>query len=167
MTVPKKRKKLEPAKDKKKTVQKKQPRKSTKASAPRKAASKARQLDEAFEIIEHIEEGKETGKPLKASDSNSRPDVENGAKNGVENSSGKSSDRLGFRWNISLDAVMPDDSEPAVDHKNAEKKPVNPRQSTVFDVGFTIPFFWDWPVFGELTRKFFQNISGYNKKDLF
>jgi hypothetical protein len=100
----------------------------------------ARNLDEAFEIIEQIP-------PPEIAES-STPSSE--------------SQRVGFQWKISLEAVLPGDSEQEPEDRSAPSK-----RATLMDVGFTVPFFWGWPIFGEMARSYLENFKPYKYLDLF
>jgi len=69
-------------------------------------------------------------------------------------SSSSSSKRQGFRFQISLDALMPDNRSQDEDH---ESSPV--KESPLLDIGVTIPFFWRFPIIGRIAQKVVRNIK--------
>ena len=147
MAVPKKRKKLgEKSESLKKPVRirsQKTNQKPTKHTALKKSSEK---IDEAFEIMTHIENKKE--KTAKA------PKVTKPAALEKPSRSKPSSDRLGFRFQVSLDALMPNKARRNVDKR---KQPV--KESPVIDIDLTIPFLWDIPIIGGITQKIFKNFK--------
>ena len=61
------------------------------------------------------------------------------------------SQRLGFHWMISLEAVLPGDT--SGDSKGSSW---NPNRAEILNLGFTIPFFWGWPILDEMTKNFLK-----------
>ncbi len=94
-------------------------------------------LDRAFEIMERIE-APEVQEPEMPILEPSRKRMEKEI-------------REGFRWHISLEALMPHQS----DFDNAPDVGTKP----LFDVGFTVPFFWGVPIVGSLTQKYLRFLS--------
>ena len=147
MAVPKKRKKLaEKSESLKKTVRirtQKTNQKPTKYKAIKKSSEK---IDEAFEIMAHIDDkgGKapETPKTTKP-DSPEKPSRSKPASN-----------RLGFRFHVSLDALMPNKPQ-----RDAEKRKHPVKESAVIDIDLTIPFRWNMPIIGGITQKIFKNFK--------
>ena len=141
MAVPRKRIKLD------RTVVAKQPPKDQPVEKPPKAAPvsnlktrSARQLDEAFEIMEQIPYRETAGtKTLEPAPR-----------------------RTGFRWKISLEAVLPDNTSAGSEDQSSQSQ-----RSSLIDLGFTIPFFWGWPIFGAMTKSFLKNFEPYRNLDLF
>jgi hypothetical protein len=148
MAVPRKRKKLaekskSPAKKIRASSQK--PKQTSKKHTAVKAPSK--KIDNAFKIMTHIESKKK--KSIKTPRVSAQP-VEK-----KEPSLPKSSsDRMGFRFQISLDALMPNKARR---FSETRKQPV--KESTVIDIDLTIPFLWDLPIIGGITQKFFKNFK--------
>ena len=142
MPVPKKRRKLDQSKAAKKTPSKAQTVEQLPVAAPgsnpKFNALSTRKLDKAFEIIDQI--------PSKEAAGVENPDTDL---------------CMGFRWKIFMEAVMPDDQGTDANRQSG------PRRSTVMDLVFTIPFFWGWPIIGEMTRSFFKNFQPFRMPDFF
>jgi len=64
------------------------------------------------------------------------------------------SNRLGFRFHVSLDALMPNKQQ-----RNADKRKQPVKESAVIDIDLTIPFLWDIPIIGGITQKIFKNFK--------
>lgn len=148
MAVPKKRKKLaEISDDLKKTKpgqrKKKKPGKTAKSST----RHSTKKIDTAFDIMKHIENEDEFSADV-AMEENDLP------REGKPASSSSSSKRQGFRFQISLDALMPDNRSQDEDR---ESSPV--KESPLLDIGVTIPFFWRFPIIGRIAQKVVRNIK--------
>ncbi len=147
MAVPKKRKKLiEKSENLKKTVRarsQKSNQKPLKLKAIKKSSEK---IDEAFEIMTHIENKNE--KAAKA------PKITKPVDQKKPSHPKPPSDRLGFRFHVSLDALMPNKPQ-----RNADKKKQPVKESPVIDIDLTIPFLWDMPIIGGITQKIFKNFK--------
>lgn len=135
MAVPKKRKKLAETSEKlkKKATPSQQPDKAQK-TVKASTRNSSQKIDQAFEIMDHIERDTAAHTPLKEK------------KSPLE--------RLGFRFHISLDAVMPEEK-----HKNRRQKENPVHKSSILDIGLTIPFFWKMPIIGGIAQKVVQNIK--------
>jgi hypothetical protein len=135
MAVPRKRKKLaETAEKLKNNNPRPQDRKQTKKVEKTVSRNSSEKIDTAFAIMDHIEE------EIAA----------------VPTGSAKPSstmERLGFRFHISLDAVMP---EKRTGSKDRSLPPAN--RSSILDIGLTIPFFWKMPIIGDIAQKVIRNI---------
>lgn len=147
MAIPKKRKKLaEKTERQTKAADSRSSRASRRAPQSRTLRTSSKKIDGAFDLMSHIEDGDETAaetKRRKQPDSLKKP------------SSAKSdADRLGFRFHVSLDALMPNKARRNVDKR---KQPVE--ESHVVDIHLTIPFLWDIPIIGELSQKIFKNFK--------
>lgn len=147
MAVPRKRKKLAekseiPAKRIRTRAQKTKP--ATKKRKVTNASSK--KIDDAFTIMTHIEDKKK--KAVK------RPKITKPVDLEKPSSPKPSSKRFGFRFQVSLGALMPNKARR---DEETRKQPV--KESTVIDIDLTIPFLWDMPIIGGLTQKFFKNFK--------
>jgi len=147
MAVPRKRKKLaeQPERQKKRA----RPGSRKQPSAKRKSAGSAsKKIDDAFKIMTTIED-----KPKRqnnAAKEKPPPPVEEKDASPAK----PSSKRMGFRFQISLDALMPNKERRFTETR---KKPVE--ESQVLDIDLTIPFLWDIPIIGGMTKKFFKNFK--------
>ncbi len=145
MAVPKKRKKLaETANELKQKGLKSNPKNKPQKTATISARNSSKKIDNAFEIMENIEKEtsaeKTSGKKAIGQRSNSTK-------------SASPLERLGFRFHISLDAVMPE-------KKDSKKKSQAPlKKSSILDIGLTIPFFWKMPIIGGIAQKVVQSIK--------
>ncbi len=105
----------------------------------------AAKLDQAFEIVEHME--------------NKTDDTETSSENTepMRESMDKKA-RPGFRWRISLEAVVPEDApaKPRNKEKSFETAPI-----LNFDV--TVPFLWRAPVIGTATKKCIAFLKNFRK----
>lgn len=146
MAVPRKRKKLdETAKELKKkgsTPKRQRHEVKTEEALSRNTSKK---IDTAFEIMDHIQEETSTHIP-------SNEERISGPMDSKKSRSKK--ERTGFRFHISLDAVMP---EKTTDSRNRSTLPVN--ESSILDIGLTIPFFWKMPIIGKIVQKVIQNMK--------
>lgn len=147
MAVPRKRKKLAEKPERRvkqiRPASQKQPSSKRK---PLKASSK--KIDEAFKIMTDIED--KTKRRIRAVKEKTPPPVEKKDASPPK----PSSKRMGFRFQISLDALMPNKERRL---SETRKKPV--KESTVVDIDLTIPFIWDLPIIGGMTQKFFKNFK--------
>ncbi|MFH2065580.1 MAG: hypothetical protein ABIK15_10315 [Pseudomonadota bacterium] len=145
MAVPRKRKKLaETAENLKKNNPRPQDRKRTKKAEKTLARNSSQKIDTAFEIMDHIEEEPSFDGPFK----------EKIAALPVDSAKpGSTMERLGFRFHLSLDAVMP---EKRTGSKDRSSPPAN--RSSILDIGLTIPFFWKMPIIGDIAQKVIRNI---------
>lgn len=141
MPVPKERKKMDRSLTSKKPVAPK-PVEQTIQTAPvsNLQTKSLQQLDEAFDIMEQIP-------------------YEESTAGGV---SSPQSQRLGFYWMISLEAVLPKDTS-----EDSTGPSSNPNRPTLLNLGFTIPFFWGWPFVDEMTKNFFKYFKPYSIPNLF
>lgn len=141
MAVPRKRKKLADTSEKlkKKASPLRQRRQRPKAE---KALSRnvSEKIDTAFEIMDHIKE--EPSADMIA-------DEETATASTNATKSVSTLERLGFRFHISLDAVMP------------EKRTGSKEKSSILDIGLTIPFFWRMPIIGGIAQKVIRNIKTF------
>jgi len=154
MAVPKKRKKLEPGKVNSRT----KPAETTKGLAnepkPEPASQSSQKIDQAFKIMDHIDRADvPTGSPGENRISSHSPDKR---MNPVK------SKRTGFRFHFALDAVLPVD---ATDGEASSTE--GPTKSSLLDLGFTIPFFWKFPVIGGAAKKIIKHIKGIQRPNLF
>jgi hypothetical protein len=147
MAVPRKRKKLaeKPEHQKKRNRPGSQKQPSNKRKAENSSSKK---IDDAFKIMTTIED-KPKRRITTAKEKTLTPVEEK------EISPPKpSSKRMGFRFQISLDALMPNKERRL---SETRKKPI--KESTVVDIDLTIPFIWDLPIIGGMTQKFFKNFK--------
>jgi hypothetical protein len=146
MTVPKKRKKLaETAEGLKKTIPAQHKKKSGKVVRI-STRNSAKKIDNAFEIMKHIDDDDfPADEALEKSDS---------IRKEKSDSSSSQSKRQGFRFQISLDALIPDKKSQDEDRKSTPIK-----KSPLLDIGVTIPFFWRFPIIGEIAQKVVRNIK--------
>jgi len=105
-----------------------------------------KKIDNAFKIMKHIEDD-----DLPEDETPSRSDSTRERKLGSSSSQSK---RQGFRFRISLDALIPDKKSQDEDLKSA---PIS--RSPLLDIGVTIPFFWRFPIIGEIAQKVVRNIK--------
>ena len=141
MPVPKGRKKLDRSPVTKEPVVAKPVEQTIETSPVPNIETRALQkLDEAFEIMEQIPYSEATA---------------------VESASPQSQ-HLGFRWMISLEAVLPEDT-----NDNSQGPQPEIYRSTLLNLGFTIPFFWGFPIVDEMTKNFFKFFKPYRIPNLF
>jgi hypothetical protein len=146
MAVPKKRKKLdETAQELKKKSSEPTHRREAGRTEEVLSRNASKKIDSAFEIMDHIQEETSTHIPSDE-ERTSRPF------DSRKNNSKK--ERTGFRFHISLDAVMP---EKKTDSRNRSPLPAN--KSSILDIGLTIPFFWKMPIIGKIVQKVIQNMK--------
>jgi hypothetical protein len=140
LAVPRKRKKLaETANELKQNGSKSQRQNKPQKTVKISARNSSKKIDNAFEIMEHIEKETSAEKTI-----------------GQRSNSTKSAsplERLGFRFHISLDAVMPEEKG----NRNKTAVPLN--KSSILDIGLTIPFFWKMPIIGGIAQKVVQSIK--------
>jgi hypothetical protein len=146
MAVPRKRKKLdETAKELKKKGSTQQHRRHAVKTEEALSRNASKKIDTAFEIMDHIQEETSTHIPSNE-ESTSRP---------IDSKRSHSTkERTGFRFHISLDAVMP---EKKTDSRNRSPLPIN--KSSILDIGLTIPFFWKMPIIGRIVQKVIRNMK--------
>jgi hypothetical protein len=146
MAVPKKRKKLdETAKElKKKGSSSKHQRHAVKTEEAL-SRNTSKKIDTAFEIMDHIQE--ETSTHITSNEESTSGPMDS-------KKSRSTKERTGFRFHISLDAVMP---EKKTDSRNRSPLPVN--KSSILDIGLTIPFFWKMPIIGKIVQKVIRNMK--------
>lgn len=146
MAVPKKRKKLdETAQELKKKSPTPSHRRQTVKTEEALSRNTSKKIDSAFEIMDHIQE--EPSDPI-------RSDEERTSRPFDSRNTCLKKERTGFRFHISLDAVMP---EKKTDRRNRSPHPVN--KSSILDIGLTIPFFWKMPIIGGIVQKVIRNIK--------
>jgi len=147
MAVPKKRKKLAEKSESRKSTVRTRSQKSNQEPTMHQAIKKSSEkIDEAFEIMTHIDnKGERAAKAPKITkpDSPEKPSRFKPASN-----------RLGFRFHVSLDALMPNKAQ-----RNADKRKQPVKESAVIDIDLTIPFLWDIPIIGDITQKIFKNFK--------
>ena len=156
MAVPRTRKKLDKsAENLKKTVGKlvEENKKRTGNRKPIGDSSKAKviksaeKLDKAFEVVENLDKSiqQTSAVPVKKdSDIQERKDAS------IVPLSGK----FGFRFKISVDAIMPLEAE-----KTSPKDQDKAKKSSVVEIGFTLPFIWGLPVIGGLAKKLLKKLN--------
>jgi hypothetical protein len=141
MPVPRERKKLDRSAAAKNTVMARPVEQAIPTAPASNLKTRSLQkLDKAFEIMEQV--------PYRES--------------GATEAASPQSQRLGFRWKISLEAVLPEDT-------NADSKgpASNPDRTTLLNLGFTVPFFWGWPIVDEITKNFLKYFKPYRIPNLF
>jgi len=147
MAVPRKRKKLAEKSEspaKRVRISAKKPKQTPRKLTLVKASSK--KIDDAFKIMTHIEDKKK--KIIKTQK------VKTPVEQKEPPSPKPSSSKFGFRFQVSLDALMPNKAR-----RDAETRKQPVKESTVIDIDLTIPFLWDIPIIGGLTQKFFKNFK--------
>ena len=148
MAVPKKRKKLaETAESLKRSTPNQRKKKKT-AKAPKRSTGKSsKKIDAAFEIMEHIDNDDDFSEEESIERNDSIQEDE-------PVSSSPPSKRQGFRFQISLDALIPDKKS-----KDEDRKSSRISKSQLLDIGVTIPFLWRFPIIGGIAKKVVRNIK--------
>jgi len=147
MAVPKKRKKLaETAEDLKKSTSNQHKKKKPGKAAKISTKDSAKKIDNAFEIMKHIEDD-----DFPEDETPSRSDSTRERK--LYSPSSKSKQQ-GFRFRISLDALIPDKKS---QDEDLESAPIS--RSHLLDIGVTIPFFWRFPIIGGIALKVVRSIK--------
>jgi len=148
MAVPKKRKKLaETAEGLKKRTLNQRKKKKTGKAAKTSTRTSAKKIDNAFKIMKHIENDDDYPADEAIERDASIQDDE-------PVSSASHSKRQGFRFQISLDALIPNKKS-----KDESRKSSPVSESQLLDIGVTIPFFWKFPIIGGIVQKVVRNIK--------
>lgn len=138
MAIPKKRKPIDPSGT---PIKKRSnPRKKINAKPVTQPDPK---LDQAFEIVERIGASKEQ-KP-------GDPEPQSETRQIYKKM------RKGFQWHISLDAVMPEDRSESGSKPDVET-------ASLFDIAFTVPFFWTFPIVGNMTLKYLKFLNSLKNR---
>ena len=138
MSVPKGRKKLNRSAAANKSASGNPIEKPVQADPVSDAKTQSMQkLDDAFEIMEQI------------------PHLESGFKGDAL----PQSQRFGFHWMISLEAVLPRDT-----NGDSKGSVSNPNRAEILNLGFTIPFFWGGHVVDEMIKNIFKCFKPYRMK---
>ena len=148
MTVPKKRNKLaETAEDLKKSTSNQHKKKKPGKAAKISTKNSAKKIDTAFEIMKHIENDDDFSEEeaIERNDSIQKDESV---------SSSSPSKRQGFRFQISLDALIPDKKSQDEGRKSALIS-----KSPLLDIEVTIPFFWRFPIIGGIAQKVVRSIK--------
>jgi hypothetical protein len=147
MAVPKKRKKLaETSESLKKSIPEQQKTKKARKAERISMKNSTKKIDNAFEIMKHIEDD-----DFPEDETPSRSDSTRERK--LYSSSSKSKQQ-GFRFRISLDALIPDKKS---QDEDLESAPIS--RSHLLDIGVTIPFFWRFPIIGGIAQKVVRSIK--------
>lgn len=150
MAVPRKRKKLDKtAETLKKKPARKRPAKPAARAGTKPATASNKKIDAAFQIMDHIEDHRNS--PSRKSAARRSPATD-------ERTAAPSPRKLGVRFHFSVDAVMP---EPGPDD-NTPADPTSNRSSLV-DVGLTLPFIWKVPVIGGIAQKIARSLITIKK----
>jgi len=150
MTVPRKRKKLaETAETLKKKIPDQHPKMKVGKAERTSSPHSAKKIDNAFKIMKHIEEddsSEDMASERKGSVRERKPD-----------SPSFQPKRQGFRFRISLDALIP--NKKSLDDDEEDRKSSRISRAPLLDIGVTIPFLWRFPIIGEIAQKVVRNIK--------
>lgn len=102
-------------------------------------------LDEAFEIVAHMENESNDGD---APPENTEP---------IKQTSADEAVRPGFRWRISLEAIVPEGKRRSGHKKNALET------APLINFDFTVPFLWRTPLIGPAAKKCIDFYRGFRR----
>lgn len=110
-----------------------------------------KRLANAFDILQNMEEKEEEA------EKHSQP--ENST---AEPTSSQTGGRSGFQWKIQLSACIPSSGDRDAQHALTGEKKDEVEEKELFRMRIHLPFFWNLPVVGKLSRNLIKKIKPFS-----